>query len=116
MYWQLLNALTTACGDAKETGAGNWLPRNFKNLGDVMEAYEKQQAYFILEMVRICNMIEGVHVNLVPTPFLSSLISDCIDRGQDVMDGGARFNFSSPQGVGVANVADSMASIKKTGL
>jgi formate C-acetyltransferase len=78
-----------------------------------MDAYNRQQEYFIRQLVPICNMIERAHVELVPTPFLSCLISDCIERGRDVMDGGARFNFSSPQGVGIANVADSMASIKK---
>jgi formate C-acetyltransferase len=97
----------------KKVGVETGDPRDFKSYNDLLNAYNRQQEYFVNQLVPICNLIERAHVELVPTPFLSCLISDCIEHGLDVMDGGARFNFSSPQGVGIANVADSLASIKK---
>jgi formate C-acetyltransferase len=59
------------------------------------------------------NAIDMAHADLVPVPFLSSLITDCIQRGKDVTRGGAVYNFNGPQGVGLANVADSLAAVKK---
>jgi len=41
------------------------------------------------------------------------LVSDCIINGMDITEGGARYNFTEVQGVGIANVADSLAVIKK---
>jgi len=97
----------------KKVGIDTGDPKNFTSFDDVVTAYQKQQSYFIHRLVPLCNLIERVHTEYVPTPFLSILISDCIEKGLDVMGGGARFNFSSPQGVGIANVADSFAAIKK---
>jgi formate C-acetyltransferase len=49
----------------------------------------------------------------LPSPFLSLVIRDCIERGVDVTAGGARYNFSGPQGVQIANVADSLAAVRQ---
>ncbi|MCX6089117.1 MAG: glycyl radical protein [Candidatus Atribacteria bacterium] len=88
-------------------------PRHFETFEEVTEAYCKQQEYFVRQLIPLCNLMERVHTEFVPTPFLSTMISDCIEKGLDVLDGGARFNFTSPQGVGIANVADSLSAIKK---
>jgi len=54
-----------------------------------------------------------VHAEVLPTPFLSLVVDDCIARGLDVTAGGAYYNFTGVQGVQVANVADSLAAIKQ---
>ena len=48
-----------------------------------------------------------------PLPFLSCMVDDCIKRGKTVQEGGAVYNFTGPQGFGIANMADSLYAIKK---
>jgi len=97
----------------EKIGPSTGEPRRFKTFGELWRAFEEETRFFIHHMVIACNAIEIVHAKLVPTPFLSTFITDCVQRGKDVIDGGATYNFSSPQGVGIANVADSLAAIKK---
>lgn len=47
-----------------------------------------------------------------PVPLLSSFISDCLEKGRDITDGGARYNFSGVQGIGIANLSDSLHALK----
>ncbi len=78
----------------------------------LQDAYATQLAHFIALMVQGCNVIDQLHPRLNPTPFLSTVIDDCIARGLDVTAGGAHYNFSGVQGVQIANVADSLAALK----
>jgi formate C-acetyltransferase len=48
----------------------------------------------------------------MPSPFLSLLIDDCIANGKDYHDGGARYNTTYVQGVGLGTMADAMTAIK----
>lgn len=59
------------------------------------------------------NIVDVGHREYAPTPFLSCLIDDCIENGKDVTQGGARYNFSGVQGIGEANLSDSLYVIKK---
>ncbi|KRN27960.1 formate acetyltransferase 2 [Lactobacillus selangorensis] len=59
------------------------------------------------------DIVDLGHREFAPIPFLSSLISDCLDNGKDVTSGGARYNFSGVQGIGEPNLADSLYVIKK---
>lgn len=76
-------------------------------------AYDKQLAHFVALMVQGCNIVDGVHAEVLPSPFLSLVIDDCIEHGLDVTAGGAHYNFSGVQGVQVANVADSLAAVRQ---
>jgi pyruvate formate-lyase/glycerol dehydratase family glycyl radical enzyme len=76
-------------------------------------AYDAQLAHFVALMIRGCNAVDAVHAEVLPSPFLSLLIDDCIERGVDVTAGGARYNFSGVQGVQIANVADSLAAVRQ---
>jgi formate C-acetyltransferase len=49
----------------------------------------------------------------MPLPYFSLVINDCVKEGKDVTEGGARYNYTGPQGVGLADVGDSLAAIKK---
>lgn len=84
-----------------------------KTYEDVLKAYEKQVEYFVRHMVVCVNAIDIAHQKLLPLPFLSALFDDCVVKGKDVTQGGAKYNFSGPQGVGVADVADSLMVLKK---
>jgi formate C-acetyltransferase len=76
-------------------------------------AYEAQLAHFCRLMVRGCNVVDAFHAERLPSPLLSCVIDDCIERGLDVTAGGARYNFSGVQGVQIANVADSLAAVRE---
>lgn len=79
---------------------------------DFEQAYATQLKHFIGLMVRGVNAIDRLHAQVCQTPFLSSVIDDCLTVGKDVTAGGAHYNFSGPQGVQIANVADSLAALK----
>jgi pyruvate formate-lyase/glycerol dehydratase family glycyl radical enzyme len=76
-------------------------------------AYDRQLAHFVPLMVKGCNIVDGVHAEVLPSPLLSLVIDDCIERGLDVTAGGAHYNYSGAQGVQVANVADSLAVVRQ---
>ena len=76
------------------------------------DAYKKQSDYFVELMVDADNAIDAAHAERCPLPFLSSMIEDCIGRGKSVQEGGAVYNFTGPQGFGIANLTDGMLAIK----
>ena len=80
---------------------------------EVEAAYDKQLAHFVALMIRGCDVVDAIHAQVLPSPFLSLVIDDCIERGLDVTAGGAHYNFSGVQGVQVANVADSLAAVRQ---
>ena len=86
---------------------------DFATFEDFVEAYKKQMNYFIGLLVNADNAIDLAHAQLVPLPFESSMVSDCIGRGKSVQEGGAIYNFTGPQGFGIANIADSMYAIRE---
>ena len=43
----------------------------------------------------------------------SCMVDDCLSRGLSVQEGGAVYNFTGPQGFGIANMADSLYAIRK---
>jgi formate C-acetyltransferase len=80
---------------------------------DIVAAYEEQVRFFVKHMVICINAIDIAHQKLLPLPLLSALFNDCLVNGKDVSQGGAKHNFTGPQGVGVADVADSFMVIKE---
>ncbi|MGO5051725.1 glycyl radical protein [Lachnospiraceae bacterium LCP25S3_G4] len=76
-------------------------------------AYKAQMNYQISLMVNADNAIDVAHAERCPLPYLSCMIEDCIKAGKTVQEGGAVYNFTGPQGFGVANMADSLFAIKK---
>ena len=77
------------------------------------DAYKKQMEYCISLLVNADNAIDTAHADRCPLPFLSSMVDDCMKRGKTVQEGGAVYNFTGPQGFGIANVADSLYAVKK---
>lgn len=86
---------------------------DFKSYEDLEEAFRKQMDYYIDRMMGICDFVDRAHAKVVPSPFLSSVIDSCLEKGMDVTAGGAKYNLSGIQLIQVANVADSMAVIKQ---
>ena len=76
-------------------------------------AYRAQMNYFIELLVGADNAIDVAHAERCPLPFQSSMVEDCIGRGKSLQEGGAIYNFTGPQGFGIANVTDAMYAVKK---
>ncbi|HID8833108.1 TPA: formate C-acetyltransferase [Enterobacter chengduensis] len=68
--------------------------------------------HYIALMVEGSNICDIGHRDWAPVPLLSSFISDCLDAGKDITEGGARYNFSGVQGIGIANLSDSLHALK----
>jgi formate C-acetyltransferase len=88
-------------------------PRAFASFDEVIEALRVQVAYFVKHMVISLNAIDLAHGELCQLPFLSLLVDDAIEKGEDISRGGARYNFTGPQAVGLSDVADSLIAIKE---
>lgn len=85
----------------------------YGSFSDLEVAYQKMMDYFIEKMIPCCEGVEKAHIDCLPTPFLSAVIDDCMDKGMDVTAGGAHYNLSGIQMIQVANLADSLAAIKE---
>lgn len=84
-----------------------------KDFEEFYDAYKEQMNYMIRLLVNADNAIDVAHAERCPLPFLSCMVDDCMKRGLSVQEGGAVYNFTGPQGFGVANMADSLYAIKK---
>jgi pyruvate formate-lyase/glycerol dehydratase family glycyl radical enzyme len=84
----------------------------FKTFDELMTAFKKQLTHFINIKIEGNNIIERIYARYLPAPFLSVLIDDCIPNGRDYHAGGARYNTSYIQGVGLGSITDSLASVK----
>jgi len=79
----------------------------------LVEAYDRQVSYHIELMVRSDNTTDSLAGQYAQAPFLSSIIDDCIERGMDMSQGGARYNFTEIQAIGIANVVDSLLNVRR---
>lgn len=87
-------------------------PRDFETFEDLFAAFERQLRYFVDIKVRGNNVIERLYARYMPAPFLSILIDDCIAKGKDYHDGGARYNTTYIQGVGLGTITDALTAIR----
>ena len=85
----------------------------YETYADLEAAFQHHLDDFMDRMMAACDVVERAHQELLPSPFLSSVIRDCMERGVDVTAGGAHYNFSGIQMIQVANLADSLEAVKK---
>jgi pyruvate formate-lyase/glycerol dehydratase family glycyl radical enzyme len=84
----------------------------YKRFDDLIEAFKLQVKYFADIKIRGNNVIEKTFATCLPVPFLSLLVDDCIVNGKDYNGGGARYNTSYIQGVGLGSITDMLTSIR----
>ncbi len=97
----------------KQTGLKTGSLEDYSDYPSFENAFRKQIDFFIEKMILACESVEKIHQKHLPSPFLSSIIDDCLKEGNDVTAGGAKYNMSGIQAIQVANVADSLAVLKK---
>ncbi len=85
---------------------------DFRSFEELLTAFWKQMKYFIDIKVEGSNTIESIYARYMPVPFLSIITNDCIKKGKDYNAGGARYNTSYLQGVGIGTITDCLSAIK----
>jgi formate C-acetyltransferase len=106
----LNNGIDPKTGKLLGIETGN--PENFNSYESLFEAYVKQINHFLDIKIHGNRIIERLYAREMPVPFLSVVTSDCISNGKDYNAGGARYNTSYIQGVGIGTITDSLTSIK----
>lgn len=96
----------------KKIGIVTGDPRTFQSYEEVLDAFRRQLEYFMDIKITGNNTIERIFANNLPVPFLSLIIDDCITKGVDYVAGGARYNTSYVQGVGLGTMTDCLTAIK----
>jgi pyruvate formate-lyase/glycerol dehydratase family glycyl radical enzyme len=96
----------------KKIGLETGDPAEFSSFDELFEAFKKQLNYFVDIKIEGNNIIERLYAEQLPVPFLSILIADCITKGKDYNDGGARYNTDYIQGVGLGTTTDALTAIK----
>ncbi|MCP4116176.1 MAG: glycyl radical protein [Desulfobacteraceae bacterium] len=87
-------------------------PENFETMEDLLTAYDAQVRHFIDIKIRGNNVIEAINAATMPVPLLSLVTEDCIQTGRDYNQGGARYNTSYIQGVGLGTATDALTAIR----
>ena len=95
----------------KRVGAFTPDPRTFTSIDDVIDAFRVQVQYMVKRMTKDLDLMDRGNRDFHPTPFSSMLVDGCLESGMDVSNGGAIYNGSGIQGVGVADTADSLAAL-----
>jgi trans-4-hydroxy-L-proline dehydratase len=96
----------------KRIGIETGPPASLESFDDLNRAFRLQLQYFVDIKIRGNNVIERIYSTHLPAPFLSLLIDDCISNGTDYNAGGARYNTSYIQGVGLGSITDMFTAIK----
>jgi pyruvate formate-lyase/glycerol dehydratase family glycyl radical enzyme len=117
--FNLVKALELALNDGqclltgKQLGPKTGTLADFQRYEDVEGALTAQIDFFFEKMIAACEKVEEIHQRLLPSALLSSVIDDCFEKGRDVTRGGAHYNLSGIQAIQPANLADSLAALKK---
>ncbi len=96
----------------KRIGIESGDPASFESFQDLKEAFLRQLDHFVNIKIRGNNIIERIFSTHMPVPFLSLLIDDCIASGTDYNAGGARYNTSYIQGVGLGSITDMFTALE----
>jgi formate C-acetyltransferase len=86
---------------------------DFTTFEDFFEAFGTQLRFLIEQAVSLNDLYAEAHARLRPTPFISSTIEGCIESARDITRGGARYNTTGTASIGLADVTDSLMTVKK---
>ncbi len=117
-YINLPKCLLLAMNDGVDLDSGEQIGlhtgrlADYKSFDQLLGASKKQISAAVESIVRAYDMVDLIHAEYAPEPFLSSFVDDCVERGVSRQDGGVRYNYSGIFGVGLATLADSLMAIK----
>jgi len=118
-YFNLVKVLELALHDGVDPRTGRQLgPRTgpaegFATFDDLFAAFRRQLHHFLEVKIRGNQIIEQIYARSMPAPFLSVITDDCIRRGKDYNAGGARYNHTFIQFVGIGSLTDELAAMRR---
>jgi pyruvate formate-lyase/glycerol dehydratase family glycyl radical enzyme len=118
-YLNLCKCLELALNDGINPVTGNRLgpatgkPEDLRTWDQLMEAFRQQVAHAVELKTTYDSIARQIYAQFCPVPFTSLLMSDCMEKGRDYHEGGARYNLPLICGVGTGTLADSLVAIKK---
>jgi len=118
-YFNLVKVLELTLHDGVDPRTGKQLglkaggPESFQSFDDLFAAFRKQLNHFLEIKIRGNQVIEQMYAALMPAPLLSVLTDDCIAKGKDYNAGGARYNHTFIQFVGIGSLTDSLAAVRR---
>jgi pyruvate formate-lyase/glycerol dehydratase family glycyl radical enzyme len=105
------NGFDTMSGKTFHKGTGNF--EDFGRFDDLMAAWKQQVEFYTKATVEIDTAADLALEELVPDILCSAFVDDCIERGKTIKEGGSVYDFISGLQVGIANLGNSLAAIKK---
>ena len=118
-YFNLVKVLELALHDGFDPRTGKPLglrtgrPESFASFEDLFAAFRKQMHHFIEVKIRGNQIIERMYATMMPAPLLSVITDDCIRKGKDYNAGGARYNNTYIQFVGIGSLTDCLAAVRQ---
>lgn len=95
----------------KKIGISTGSPESFRSMDKLLAAFNRQLKHFLNIKMQGNDTIESLYMKHLPVPFLSLITSDCISSGKDYNAGGARYNSTYIQGVGIGSIADMLSAL-----
>jgi len=118
-YFNLVKVLELTLNNGVDPRTGKPLgpqtgdPRSFTSYDELFAAFRRQLRHFIDIKIAGSRLIERMYADHMPAPFLSVLIDDCIAKGRDYNAGGARYNNTFIQMVGLGSITDCLSALKE---
>ncbi len=118
-YFNLMKMLELALHDGFDVRTGRYVgartgdPALFRTFDDVFAAFKAQVRHVLEIKIRGNQIIERLYATRMPHTFLSVITDDCIAKGRDYNAGGARYNNTFIQAVGIGSITDSLSAIKE---
>lgn len=117
-YFNLVKVMEITLNRGKDPRTGKQIgpaardPRRMESFDDFYGEFQRQLKFFIDRKIEGNNRIEALYSALLPAPFLSLLIDDCVQKGLDYHSGGARYNTNYIQGVGIGTGTDVLSALR----
>lgn len=118
-YFNLPKVLELTLHDGVDPSTGKRLgpptgaAASFQSFDQLFEAFSRQVRHFVDVKIEGNQVIEQMYAQLMPAPFLSVITDDCIAKGLDYNAGGARYNHTFIQFVGIGTLTDSLAALQQ---
>jgi len=107
----MYDGLDKQSGKVFHKGTGNFA--DFDSFEDVFEAWKHQIKYYTRKTIEIDTAVDTALEENVPDILCSAFVDNCISRGKTIKEGGSKYDFVSGLQVGIANLGNSLAAIKK---
>lgn len=107
----MYDGLDKYSGKTFHKGLGNFT--DFNSFDDLLKAWQQQIKFYTRKTVEIDTAVDTAIEKLVPDILCSAFVDSCISRGKTIKEGGSKYDFVSGLQVGIANLGNSLAAIKK---